>query len=803
MRERHIFWDIAPLLMLGAVVILLTVVVIQNERGWGVMRAVRKEQNELANQNQKLLTLLSQGIQVSGSNPNHTPFNNNGGARPISSRPPGYEHVPPEVALPELPNVVRGDEKADDGDMLVLGEHGEPNSLNYLIDNDATASDLFMRVHEPLGAYFFDDPAYWEPRLALAWSKELVCLAQVRDGKAAELAKEIETKWDANLRKKLQIKKISADGPDVLRIEISDVNNEYGPQLKKDFGDRIQTQHWLYVNFQGQFLMDGTTRLNAEFVSRKIMDSLQNLPDFKGKFLPTWNREDSVVVKVLGDQKERDIVDAALKKMVASPDNKALLLDPGTASGKREDKMISYDLSEEYMAQEKPVFTFYLRKDVKWDDGTPFTGKDAVFTFKTVMNPQVECGPLRNYLQDCESVSLVDDNPYVLRFTWNKPYFGAFSTSIQFVPIAEHYYKFDDPKQFNQGKQNQWLVGNGRFKLSKWEREQRFVFTRNDQYYGQKPHVKGLVFRIVKDPSVELQLLEAGDLDVMGLTPSQYKTKEKSPEFQKRFGVDISVANNYRYVGWNARDTKFKDKKVRQALTMLIDRERICKDIYRGYAVPQHGPTHPENPAYWKELEKRAWPFDPARAKKQLADAGWKDTDGDGILDKSGTAFKFTLLIPSGSPEMEAMANLIKDSLGQAGIEMSINNLEWKAFLQKIERLQFEAFILGWRLDLEEDPYQLFHSSQVDEKESNHCYFVNKEADRLIEQCRRELNEEKRFEMLHKFQEMILEEQPYTFLNVPKRIVAYDKRIQNIKYRLTGSALTRWWVPAAEQKRKE
>ena len=211
---------------------------------------------------------------------------------------------------------------------------------------------------------------------------------------------------------------------------------------------------------------------------------------------------------------------------------------------------------------------------------------------------------------------------------------------------------------------------------------------------------------------------------------------------------------------------------------------------------------HPESPMYWKGIEAQAWPFDPQRAKAALDAAGWRDSDKDNIREKDGVKFEFNLLIVSNVPEYESLANLIKDEFGKAGILVNINNLEWSAFLQKIERLQFDACILGWQLGLVDDPYQLWHSSQCDEKESNHCGFANKEADRIIESARRELDQDKRKKMLERFQQIIHEEQPYTFLFVQKRLVGYNKRIQNVKYRLVGSSSDRWWVKQAEQVHK-
>ncbi|HYF50758.1 MAG TPA: ABC transporter substrate-binding protein [Planctomycetota bacterium] len=808
MRDRHIFWDIAPLILLSAIAVVLIITMIQNERGWGVMQKIREEQSTIASQNQKLIAMLSEGVQVRGGvTVNHPPQNGeknpntNHQQQPEVARRPGMEHIPPHVKLPVVPNTPRGDENADDGDWLVETTPSEPNSLNPMRDNDASVSTFFGLANDALAARNFDDLSIWEPRLAHAWTKELVCLAYVKDGKASELAQQIEQKWPADLKKKLQIKKISADGPDVLRIEIDDVNNDYSELLMKDFGPMLHKQWWFYVSYEGMEFMDGTP-ITPKAMEAKLQEGLKKSPDFKGTFAPGWAMEDKVILRVLGDEAVRDAVEKTLKEMTASKDNLARVLDEKSATGKREQKNFNYDLVEDYVAQEKPVFTFYLRKDVKWHDGKPFSGKDVLFSYRTMMNPKIECGHIRNYYNDCENVELVDGNEFIVRATWIRPYFEAFTFSAGIDILPEHVFKFNDPAEFNAGKV-QTIVGNGAYKLQSWERGSRFVFVRNEEYYGRKPHLKRVIYQIVKDPTAELQMFEKGDTDIYGLRPSQMEQKEKDENFKARFAVDKSTSNSYSYIGWNARLPLFKDKKVRQALTMLVDRERICKDIMRGYARPQHGTVHPENPAYWKDLPNHALPFDASKARTQLAEAGWSDTDNDGVLDKDGQPFKFTLIIRSNNPEHEAIANLVKDSFKKAGIVVNVSNLEWSVLLQQVERLKFDAVLLGWRLGLAEDPYQLWHSSQTGEKASNFCNFVSKEADRIIEKNRRELKDERRYKMLERFQQIVLEEQPYTFLYVPTRLVAYDKRIQNVKYKLVGSDRDRWWVPKDKQKHKD
>ncbi|MBE7462843.1 MAG: hypothetical protein HS116_05030 [Planctomycetes bacterium] len=825
MRERHIFWDVAPLVLLATIAIMLGVQLYDRGRGHEMLVQLRKENAALAQQQQAMLRVLTdEGVKIKGGQAAVTPHPGtspevpavpNGQTPPthptppVAGRHPLYPNdpdVPPDAEPQALPHFERGDENAEDGDWAIYALSGEPNSLNALIDNDATASTLFNRVHDGLASRYFDDLSVWEPKLAKAWKQELVCYAYPKDGDAAKLAKEIEAAWDAKVRESLKIQRIDAaelSGEKAVRISIGAVNNDYGERLKKEFGDKVWMQYWFYVTIDAPYLMDGDTEAKADRVAAQVMGPLKELKGLTGRFISPWNREDSTVLRLLGTEADRDLVFAKLKEMVASPDNQGKVPDAKETSGKRVERLFGCDLVEDYIAQEKPVFTFYMRKDVKWDDNAPLTGKDVVFAFDMTKNPKVECGPARNYYQDCESCELVDGDPYKVRFTWAKPYFAAFENSAGFSPMAEHYYP-KDPQKFNTGDQNQSLVGCGGYKLEAWDKGKQIAFVRNEGYYGKKPHFKKIIYKVVKDPAVQLQLLDAQELDVNGLTPNQWLGKKDDAEFLKKIAVDVSVANVYRYVGWNSRKPWFKDKQVRQALTMLIDRERICEHIYRGYAIVQHGNVHPDSPMFWPGIVEadRKFAHNSAKGRQQLAAAGWRDSDGDGILDKDGVKFEFTLLIVSPSSEYESIANLIKDEFAKAGIVVNINNLEWSAFLQKIERLQFDACVLGWRLGITDDPYQLWHSSQNGEKESNHCNFVNKRADELIERMRRELNQERRKEMMTEFQKILHEEQPYTFLFVQKRIVGYDKRIQNVKYKLIGADEDRWWVPLGQQKYK-
>jgi peptide/nickel transport system substrate-binding protein len=796
MRERHIFWDLAPVALLALLVIFNGITLIHNNRFEKQVIDLEISNKQLLAQNREIISKLDAGVKFQGT-PAEAVKNGNSSVNSGSDEP--ITPVGGTLYLgDDLPKVPHGDENADDGDWLILNEGSEPNSLNPLIDNDATASDLFDRANDHLVSRCFDDFKFWEPKLARAWEKSMVCRGLARSKNAKELAAKLNTALSADAKKNLSIANISAESDDVLRIELGDVNGEYRDEVQKILGpEAIDKQYWIYVSFEGDKFADGS-EITAASLGKRLEDIIQKA-GFKGRVLPRWERESSVVVQVTGDGQAAV---KAIKDFIGSDANKGEITDPKSPTGKRMDKVLVYDVMEEYVFEEKPVFTFHIRKNVKWHDGKPFTGKDVVFSFNTVMNPKVEAAPQRNYLQDCEICKLVNDDPYKVQFVWKKPYFLAFNFAAGLDILPEHLFKFTDPEVFNKGPQNQQLVGTGPYRLEKWERKSQFIFTRNEDYYGAKPHFKKVVYKLVEDRTVGIQLLQAGNLDVQSLTKSQAREKGNDPEFMKKFNINVSVANVYRYLGWNARKDIFASAKVRRALTMLVDRKRIIEDAYRGYALPLNGPAHPDSPSYSPDIEKFAVPYAPKEAMKILAEEGWKDTDGDGILDKNGQPFKFTLLYVSGSPEYESVGNLIKDSFARAGIVVTPSNLEWSVLLQKIERLQFDAIIMAWRLGLEDDPYQLWHSSQTGEKASNHCAFINKEADRLIEEGRRELNETRRGAMFQKVNEIIAQEQPYTFLLVDKRTVGYDRRINNVVYKLPGSESERWWVPKEKQKYK-
>lgn len=465
------------------------------------------------------------------------------------------------------------------------------------------------------------------------------------------------------------------------------------------------------------------------------------------------------------------------------------------------------------------VYRIKLREGVYWNDFTdPATGKqhrdvevtadDFKFYVDAVKNPKVNCEPYRVYFEDLESVTVIGKYEFEVR--WSKEYYGSLAVTLGLTPLPRHlYWDYDGPfdgEKFNEDHvRNRMIVGCGAYQFVRWDKDRRVIFRRNPRYVGNRfgaaPALEYQVFEIIKHPNTRFQALLSGDLDQLGLTPDQWTQRSGEAAFRdgtlKRYQY---LSRSYTYIGWNLRNPLFGDARVRRALTMLIDREKIRKDVYFDLAETVAGPFFPKS-AYADPAIK-PWPYDPAAAKKLLAEAGWKDEDGDGILEKDGKKFIFTMLQIATSSIQPKMMPMIKETLAAAGIDMKIQNVEWSVYIQRLEEQTFEACCLAWTSPPDPDPYQVWHSSQADLKgSSNHIGFKNAEADRIIEKLRTTFDMKKRIELAHRFGRLLHEEQPYTFLFAPYDLVAVSKRYRNVREFPVGIPDSLMWVPVAEQKK--
>ncbi|MBI1317347.1 MAG: hypothetical protein GC168_00175 [Candidatus Hydrogenedens sp.] len=453
----------------------------------------------------------------------------------------------------------------------------------------------------------------------------------------------------------------------------------------------------------------------------------------------------------------------------------------------------SWEESEDHL-----TYTFHLRNDIKFTDGVPLTAKDVKFTFDKMMDPGVDAAHYRSYFVNVTSCETPDD--YTVIFRCNEPYWLHLIYLGGLPILPEHIYAEGD---FNDHAFARKPLGSGPYKFDKWDTGQQVSVARNADYWGiPEGHggwINKWIFKVITDDNAAMTALSSGDLDLMSLTAEQWVRRADTPKFNSQFNKLQFYSPFYNYLGWNMRLPQFEDKRVRRALTMLLDRETIRETIFHGLAQPMVANFLPGTPEFNENLSP--WPFDPAAATTLLDEAGWRDTNGNGIRDKDGVELQFEMLMINSSSEYERLATVFKEQLARAGIDMQLNLQEWASLIEKVHDRNFQAYMLGWSMPPFPDLYQLWHSSQADSG-SNYVGFVNEEADQIIEGVRREFDRGKRIEMFRRFQEIVHEEQPYTFLYAPMSLVAVDKRVKNtVVYPLLRSRpYFEWFVPEDEQR---
>lgn len=472
------------------------------------------------------------------------------------------------------------------------------------------------------------------------------------------------------------------------------------------------------------------------------------------------------------------------------------------------ESLLEYDLDK---VELKPLLTesyevsndgleiiFRLRDDIHFSDGVPITSDDVIFTYETIMNPGVDAAPLASYYSNIKKLVRVSER--VVKFILAEPYFKSVSMIGGMPILPKHIYDFTDAEEFNKQRAN--LVGSGPYIFEKWDVGREIVLRRNERYWGAKPKLKKIIFPIITNSLAALQALRSHNIDFMRPDPEQFAELSEDEEFQKEFRSLIywNPGAGYRFIGWNQDTPFFKDKQVRLAMTHIVNREEFITYIIKGLGKLITGPFYILGPQ--NDPNIKPWPYDPQKAKELLDEAGWRDTDGDGIRDKNGVPFRFKFMIVSKFPIHEQLAKLFKDDAAKVGIDVIIDPYEWSVFDERLNNRQFEAITLGWSGAVQEDPYQIWHSSQIEGRGSNRVGFNHKEADAIIEEARRTFDEAKRTRLYRRFHRILHEEQPYTFLCWRPSLRFLDRRFKNVIVHKLGLDESEWYVPKERQRYK-
>ncbi len=442
------------------------------------------------------------------------------------------------------------------------------------------------------------------------------------------------------------------------------------------------------------------------------------------------------------------------------------------------------------LAPDSLSVTFTLRPWV-WSDGAPLTARDVASSFRLFTSPAV-ASPRRGGLAGIAAVVAVDDS--TVRYEFTRRQADPLAATVHAI-LPAHLTEALDPATVRAWPLNDRPLSSGPFLLESWEHNRALVLTRNPRYPGRAPRLDRVVFRIIPDETSRLVELETGGVDFV---------EDLSPQAAARLAAGGKVVIRRvqgRLIGqvqWNLRDELFADRRVRRALSLAIDRGRFVDGLLAGYATAAASPIPP---ALWAhDPELRPDPYDPAAARALLAAAGWKDADGDGILERGGRRFSFTLTTRQGDPVRENGAAVIRENLKAVGVEVRPRVMEFGAALDEVRHGRFDAYLGVYSARLWTDPSPLLRSDAVDR--FNYGAYRNATLDSLLDRGLACADRARAFAIWRRVQSIVAEDEPIAFLYYPDTIVGVSRRLRDVRPHLLSpyNNLADWWIAPADRR---
>ncbi|PIW69284.1 MAG: hypothetical protein COW08_07955 [Ignavibacteriales bacterium CG12_big_fil_rev_8_21_14_0_65_30_8] len=440
--------------------------------------------------------------------------------------------------------------------------------------------------------------------------------------------------------------------------------------------------------------------------------------------------------------------------------------------------------------------TFYLRDDVLWSDSQKVTAEDVVFSYDIYSDEKIESklyDTFNNFaLEESRHIKIEDSfeiiDPYTLKINFKKNSIPSL-IDVDLPIIPKHIFGKINREKFTTLEKDITPVTNGPFNFTSWDKNQSIILTANKNSFMYNPNnIQKIIFKIVPDYTSRITQLKKGEIDYM----EDIRTDD-IPSLRSLDFIQLSALppREYDYIGWNNIDPEyfkksnktkpnkfFGDPLVRKALTFAVNRQEIIDEYLGDYGQIAFGPVSPIFRSSFAEIDPLKYNLDSARF--YLSKAGWTDSNKDGVLDKNGLNFSFNFYITNGNPRREFASTLLKNNLKSIGINVEIKKMDLQVLMPKLFEKEIDAWMLGWVVGMPLDMYIFWHTSS-EVSQLNFTSYSNKKVDKYLEQYKKTKSEKIKDELAKKIQSLINNDQPVTFLYWIQNLVAYNKRIQNLK----------------------
>jgi peptide/nickel transport system substrate-binding protein len=435
------------------------------------------------------------------------------------------------------------------------------------------------------------------------------------------------------------------------------------------------------------------------------------------------------------------------------------------------------DLLESWEQPDANTAVLRVRPGLRWHDGQPVTADDVVFTIERMLDEQT-ASPRRASVEAVESVQMVDSMTVQVRLGQPGPY--AINALLEVVPVPRHLMEGTAPADVRMSPFGRQPVGNGLFRFERWQPGQQLVLVANEEAPEGRPTLDRIIIRIVPEASTRLAEVLSGNADLMVLSADQRDRVEGAQ------GVNVHAARRVRpaWIAWNVDREPVNDVRVRRALLMGTDRERIARGFFGELGEAAYSPIPPALPEHSSDVERI--PHDPDGARRLLEEAGWRDSDGDGILDRNGQPLRVEIEYSAADPVRRDVLVAMQSEWQQLGVQLVPRAYERATWVDRLRAREFQGSFWGWGWGpavAGPNAAMVFHSRSIPPGGPNFAGYRNAEVDALIDRVLVETDEGRAQELWRSIEQHLVNDAAYAPIYLDPELYAVNNRFGNVRFR--------------------